>query len=331
MISGIKPMLSFELRRNPRIAARPENFDNFIPEGYDGVLIISADFELAWAWRYAKKLTNPKEEAEQYARQARRNIPLILDLCEQYNIPVTWATVGHLFLDRCDRKEGGLPHPELKRLAHFENNFWKFEGSDWFEHDPCTSVEENDAWYAPDLIRKIIDSPVGHEIGCHTFSHIDCRDGVCPEAILRDELRACQEAAGRFGIQLESFIFPGHTLGNFKTLKECGYTAIRTNYANVIGYPEMDEYGLWRFPVTAEMTMNPRLSKKYNVYRFQKIIELTLKHRAVANYWFHPSLPGEDIPELFENLFRFINKYRDRLWIGTMKDYTKHLNEHCLA
>ncbi len=320
-------MISFEVGRNPRVMPRPAKYRAFIPPQVDGVVIISADFELGWAWRYAKGLADARAESEQYARRARKNIPVILDLCERYDVPITWATVGHLFLDRCRKNGTGIAHPELERLDYFENKWWRYASGDWFEHDPCSSLQENDAWYAPDLVRQIMDSRVGHEIGCHTFSHIDCREEVCPEAVINSELRASQTAAERFGLRLESFVFPGHTMGNFKAIRAQGYTSVRTNYVNEIGYPSKDEYGLWRFPATAEIIMNPAWSERYNLYRYRKIIGRTVKHRALTNLWFHPSLDGETAPLLFETIFQYLRSYGERIWVTTMRDYTRWLEE----
>ena len=39
--------------------------------------------------------------------------------------------------------------------------------------DPCTNVINDPAWYASDLVDKIIKADVNHEIACHTFSHLD--------------------------------------------------------------------------------------------------------------------------------------------------------------
>jgi len=327
MISAIKSMISFEVGRNPRVMPRPADPRAFLPSGVDGVIIFSADFELGWAWRYAKGLTDPRAESEAYARRARTNIPVILELCERHDMPITWATVGHLFLDHCTKSADGLAHPHLRRLPYFENKWWRYATGDWFEYDPCSSLQENDAWYAPDLVQQIIDSPVAHEIGCHTFSHIDCRDEVCPPAVMESELQASREAAGHFGLQLESFVFPGHTMGNFKTLRAQGYTSVRTNYINEIGYPHKDEHGLWRFPATAEIIMNPAWSEKYNLYRFRKIIDRTVKHRAVANLWFHPSLPPRTVPVLFETIFKHLHTYGRRVWVTTMREYTRWLED----
>lgn len=327
MISSLKSMASFAMGRNPRLASLPERLDAFIPPQVDTVLILSADFELGWAWRYAKGLTDPAAEAEAYAHRARKNIPVILDLCERYGMPITWATVGHLFLDRCSMDDDGLTHPELQRLPYFENAWWSYQSGDWFEHDPASSLADNDAWYAPDLVEQILAAPAGHEIGCHTFSHIDCRDEVCPPSVLRGELLAAQQAADRFGIKLESFVFPGHTMGNFQVLKEMGYTSARTNYVNEIGYPRKDEYGLWHFPATAEIIMDPRWSERYNLYRYRKIMARSLGHRALVNFWFHPSLPTDTTANLFGGLFAEMRPMKDRIWVTTMQDYTAWLNE----
>lgn len=319
-------MASFEVGHNPRVVRCPENIRDFIPAPYKGVLIISADFELAWAWRYAKTLGGRTEAAEEYARIARVNVPEILRLCEEYHIPITWGTVGHLFLEQCQAGEAGLAHTEIDRLAYFENEYWRYTEGDWFGHDPCTSWRENDAWYAPDLVDQILASPVKHEIGCHTFSHIDCSDEHCPPAVIRDELAACQKAANNFDIKLESFIFPGHTMGNFQTIKECGYTSVRVNYANQIGYPVRDEFGLWHLPATAEIIMNPKWGESYNLYRFRRIIKRTLRNQAVANLWFHPSLPSATVVPLFKTIFQYANMHRGQLWVTTMRDYVGWLN-----
>ena len=47
---------------------------------------------------------------------------------------------------------------------------------DWFDADPGSErAGESDwpNWYGPDMIRSILDRRVRHEVGCHTFSHVD--------------------------------------------------------------------------------------------------------------------------------------------------------------
>src|SRR5712692_5046392 len=67
---------------------------------------ISADFEMGWGWR-----SLVPQAAELMGEKERRNVPLILGLLEEYSIPITWATIGHLFLESCARSSAGLAHP----------------------------------------------------------------------------------------------------------------------------------------------------------------------------------------------------------------------------
>ena len=163
--------LKFYFGRNP-IVESSENYRKFIPKPYKAVITISADFELAWAWQWSKQ-KDALKTAINKSRATRKNISNILEVAEKYNIPITWATVGHLFLKSCNS------HKEMSQLKSFENDFWKFNNSDWFINDPYSNYKEEPHWYAPDLINQIIKSPVNHEIGCHTFSHIDCREVLC--------------------------------------------------------------------------------------------------------------------------------------------------------
>ena len=154
-IRTIKSKISFWSGRNPKIEKLDGSVKRFIPEGFKAVLTITADFELAWAWQYDKKALNNIDFALNKARQARENIPLILDLCDKFNIPITWATVGHLFLESC-QKQNGVVHGNLDRIPHFENQYLRFVENDWYQHDPCSNYQEAPEWYAPDLIRKIL-------------------------------------------------------------------------------------------------------------------------------------------------------------------------------
>ena len=327
-LNSIKPVISFELQYNPRISPRSSDYRKYIPDPYDCVVLISADFELAWAWRYSRRNSNsPFDLSIRRARQERKNVPILLSLCDKFNIPITWATVGHLFLNSCS-KENGIPHAHIKRIQYFENQWWQYTTGDWFDADPCGDMNENPEWYCPDLIKKILRSETEHEIGCHTFSHIPCNDSLCPLEVLESELIACQEAAKEFGLSLESFVFPGHTMGNYDTIKKMGFTSVRTNYVNVLGYPKLDENGIWCHESTMELLLNDNWPYWYNLYRYKKIIKKSIKRKMVCHFWFHPSLPQEAMHTLFRDVFSFLNTNRDRIWITTMKKYTDWLNSH---
>lgn len=317
---------SFLMGRTPRVESRAD-FRRFIPAPFRSVLLISADFELAWGPRYAKSAGDPLAFALQKARQERANISPILALTEKYGIPITWAAVGHLFLDSC-RPAGGKKHAEIPKVPTYKGPFWDFSGDDWFEHDPCADYRSRPEWYAPDLIRLILDSPAGHEIGCHTFSHIDCRDAACPPELLKAELRACKALASQWGLTLRSFVHPGHTIGNLDVLKAEGFTSFRTDYRNVLGYPKRHDSGLWEFEQTAEFAFRKEWPASYHASRYIRILKRAIASNTVCVCWFHPSFDPIIVEKVWPEVFRFLDNHRDEIWIGTHQAYVDFLEQH---
>ena len=312
--------VKFYLGKNPTIES-VSKYRNFIPNAYKAVVTISADFELAWAWQWSKQ-ENSLALALNKSRLARQNFPEILKLCDTYNIPVTWATVGHLFLDSCSG------HKEMTQLGDFENDFWKFKNSDWFVNDPLSNYKEAPHWYAPDLIDQIIKSPVNHEIGCHTFSHIDCRDVVCDSKVFDDEINECKKMAEKLGLNLKSFVHPAHTIGNLDNLVKHGFTNFRTDYRNLLGYPKKHQNGIWEFEQTAEFIYRKEWSVKYHIFRYIEIVKRAIKTNTVAVLWFHPSFPSIVVEQILPEVFKFMYENRDQIWITTHGDYIDWLNKN---
>lgn len=325
MIKPILSKLNFAVKRTPK-TERKADWRAFIPAPYKAVLLINADFEMAWAWQYSKAFADPLKSAKEKALQERENVPVILELCDSFNIPITWATVGHLFLDSCNIVDG-LTHPGIPRLSHFENDFWRFNQGDWFQHDPASDYKTDPAWYCPDLIKLIIESKVKHEIGCHSFSHIDCRDSVCSPEVFTSELLACKNVAKRFGIELKSFVHPAHTIGNIKSLCALGFTSFRTDYENVLSYPVSRENGIWEIKNTAPLHQRNGWSTKYHIYRYKEIIDRAIRSNTVCCFWFHPSVEQEFINAVMSELFLYCDQRRDDILISTITDYIDTLQK----
>lgn len=328
MYKIIKAQLSkanFLLGRNP-IVEKTKNWKCFIPEPYKAVVTITADFELAWAWRYSKTVTNPLERALQKANLEVKNIPIILGLCEKYNIPITWATVGHLFLSECNSRNN-LSHKNIPRLKHFENKYWKYFGKDWFEYDPCSNYRRNPEWYSPDLISKIINSKIKHEIGCHTFSHIDCSEEVCSSEVFEAEVNECKKEASKRGLELKSFVHPGHTIGHLNKLVELGFTSFQSDSGNVLGYPVKHKNGLWELKRTYEFGYRKEWEIDYHIYRYKKIIDRAIHNKSVCNFWFHPSFNKCFLDDVFPEILEYINNNSENLLAITVSKYFEMLKE----
>lgn len=130
----------------------------------------------------------------------------MLHLLEQYNVPSTWAVLGHLFLDHCE-KHNGVPHPHMPRFK-----------KGWFSCDPCTDIGQHPLFYGRDVIRRIVESPVENELGYHTFSHVPLSE--CDRMVAQAEIAEGLKLANECGLTLKSFVFPKNKIGNVQVLKE---------------------------------------------------------------------------------------------------------------
>jgi peptidoglycan/xylan/chitin deacetylase (PgdA/CDA1 family) len=273
---------------------------------------IAADFELSWAFRHQSK-----EDARERGRRERENIPYILKLLEDYTCPITWATVGHLFLDSCSRAAGGLAHPEMPRPHH--NPLWT---GDWYMHDPCTNYKEDPCWYAPDLIQSILESPIGHEVGTHSFSHANFTPACSEPILVRREIEASAVAMQPYGLSPRSLVYPydNRVHAYLDLLSALGITAVRNRDQRVrLSYPERTASGVYKL----YDSMMLRTARHYDYLDKVKVFLATAaKRRAVFYFWFHPSEPSA----LFETEFRRIIQYIDSrrkaglVWIATMAE-----------
>ncbi len=181
-----------------------------------GTFVFSLDTEMAWGQLHRGSYAG--HEAD-FAR-TREVIAKLVELFEQYEIRGTWATVGHLFLESCTKKDG-LAHPEIIRPKY------SWFGNDWLHRDPCSNVKDAPWWYGPDVIETIKSCKVRQEIGCHNFSHVIVGDPGCSAETFESELIASREAAKRHGVDMKSFVFPRNAIGHLNVLSRNGFTSYR--------------------------------------------------------------------------------------------------------
>lgn len=312
----------FASKGNFRSGVRPQ------PRVFDGIAIapfknnaqaaacISADFELSWAFRQHSEAV-----ARERGQRERENIPCLLRIFEGHDFPITWATVGHLFLESCTRLSGGLAHSEMPRPRR--NTAWT---GDWYTHDPCTNYRADPLWYAPDLIQKILDSPVRHEIGTHSFSHIDFSPACSDSSLVRRELEESAAAMQRFGLTPRSLVYPFNRMGHayHDLLADLSLTAVRHRDRRIrLSYPERLSSGVYKF----YESMNLRTAKHYDYLDKVKIFMAKAMARGAAfHLWFHPSDPVSLAEtELFQ-IIRYIDSQRRAglVWVASMAEIASY-------
>jgi peptidoglycan/xylan/chitin deacetylase (PgdA/CDA1 family) len=282
-------------------------------------VVISVDFELAWALRYDRGVANPLERAIEAARRTRTHVPLLLDLFDHYKVPATWATVGHLFLERCECR-GGRAHPDMIRPSFFENENWRYAHGDWYDDDPCSSWSEAPEWYAPDLIRDILSRPVQHEVACHTFSHIPCNQEHCPPDLLRAELQECQRLASEWDLVLRSFVFPANLAGNLAVLKELGFQNYRFHGYYHLDIPKRDEWGLLRLPGGIFLERPSGFPVKAWVNSLHRCVARAIQTGTLLHLWLHPSCSRENVTQVLPALLDDLVSRREVVPILRMMD-----------
>src|SRR5579885_94526 len=119
--------------------------------------VLSLDTELVWG----SFDIVPPATFDAWYPDLRTVIRGILDALVDLEMAATWAVVGHLFLEACDRGAGGEAHPDLPRPA------LSFRPGDWFGADPCTDRHRDPLWYGDDIVDLLLAAPVAQEIGSH--------------------------------------------------------------------------------------------------------------------------------------------------------------------
>lgn len=181
-----------------------------------GTFTISIDTELAWGTFDLGGHIKYKEAYKKY----RPIITKVLGLFDKYEIPATWAIVGHLFLEGC-KKEGGITHPEIIRPRH------KWFRGDWFRLDPATNITADELWYGRDIVKMILSAKTKQEIASHSFCHMIFSDPGCSSEAAESDLAKCVDLAKKEGIELKTFVFPRNSGGHFDLLAKYGFKVFR--------------------------------------------------------------------------------------------------------
>lgn len=171
-----------------------------------GVFTLSLDTELAWG-------SFDRGGLERYAADYRRTPAVVDRLCtllDDREIPATWAFVGHLLVD-CD--------------GSHEGDGLTARQDEWLRSAPCVNGADSAVWYAPDLLERVQESDVTHDVGLHGYSHLPLSD-VDRDTALAEVERAVA-AARRVGVEPTSFVYPRNRIGHTDVLAECGLDAYR--------------------------------------------------------------------------------------------------------
>lgn len=216
-----------------------------------GTVVISVDAALGWS---SIDRQTPRTERAEGARSGWRTL---LDAFDEYELPATWAVVGHLLLDDCD---GVHEHHPLAPGR--------------FEHERETWSDRPALRFARNLIEETLDAPVDHELGFLPFSNVEFGHDDVDIDLARAECAGFFEALPSSLPAPRTAAFPANDVGHRDVLAEWGFecyrgrvpgratgvplarSARRLANATVSGppivQPSIDEHGLVAVPTSLD-------------------------------------------------------------------------------
>ncbi len=303
-----------------------------------GTVVISLDAELAWGFHDLEELPTMR------IKQAREGWLELLDLFEEFEVPATWAIVGHLFLDECDGAHQNLTST---------NN--------WFSRDPGGTATDTSNWFGPDLIKSIQDATVDHDIGSHTFSHVVLGDETTTKEIARAEIRESKRIANEMDIDLQSFIFPRNRVAYREILAQNDFLTYRGNqpsnwYNDTVFYPvgkflstisccspplinpSIDKHELVNIPAsmylfTFDRPLGPFTKATLGdviVCRAKRGIDKAISKDGILHLWLHPNniTDSQDIDRM-RQIIEYIDTCREEndLLVRTMDQIARQVKK----
>lgn len=162
-------------------------------------VLFSMDCELAWGLAHRDPPVERVELMRADPSHVRDAYRTLVNLYDTYDVPATWAFVGHLFYNSCGPSDH-IDGPNISRS------------------DPFSARRAEPLYYGDDLIDRVLEADVNHDIGGHAFSHVEFTE--IDESVARAELGAMVDAAADRGVEIDSFVYPMNSVAHEHLLPE---------------------------------------------------------------------------------------------------------------
>jgi hypothetical protein len=301
----------------------------------NGHFIISLDFELMWGVRDSQT----KKTYGKNILGVNSAIIKMLESFSSYDINVTFAIVGFLFLDNKEEILNNIPN----LLPNYNNK----KLSPYLSlNDDIGSNEQDDPFFFGSSSFNNIRKFPNHEIATHTFSHYYCMEaGQTIEEFEEDLIKAIEVATKR-GISIKSIIFPRNQF-NIEYLEICkkhGIISFRGNekgfiyksksyknetillrllrfidsYFNLTGFHCYDTKLIknnFIFNIPASRFLRPfskklRFLEKLKLNRIKNAMTYAAKNNLVYHLWWHPHNFGINLEQNINMLNSILNHYK---------------------
>lgn len=302
----------------------------------NGKFVISLDYELHWG------VFDVMSEEAYYENllHTEKAVDQMLELSNEYQVRLTFATVGFLFANTKEELHPFLP--DLKpTYANVTRNPYRFLES------VGETKKEAPFHFAKDSIAKI-STDSRHEIGTHTFSHYYClEDGQTAEQFDAD-LKSAVSIADSMGIEIKSIVFPRNQVKDeyLKICIENGITSYRgteqaaaynpeislprmikrglrmlDTYFNLLGHhsvaiSDLEKSGKACLDIPSSRFFRPHENGKLKslqdlkLRRIKKSMTHAAKNKKLYHLWWHPHNFGKNLSENMADLKEVYQHYQ---------------------
>lgn len=302
------------------------------------IFIFSIDTEMLWGPAGGQDGVYQYNLIKKNENEMRDVFSTLLNLFEKYNVPVTWAIVGHLFLDRCNidtcqttinMKKYGYTYP-------------------WYR-DPCSNLQKDPLYYGKDIVEKILHNPIKHELAYHSFSHV-CFTSISRE-MAEDEIKESKRIEKEWNIKFISFVYPMNEIAYVDILKKYDFKIYRSktplilqnqnhyfskqieNGLSKIIAPSVEplwENGIWN--LKSSMTFFDSQLPNSLMIRFKIGLERAIKNKRIFHIWLHPwnLFYYKKLASDLEEMLYYVSKKRDnkKITIMTMQGLVEFLDKN---
>lgn len=191
-----------------------------------GKLVVSLDFELLWG-------VFDHETKESYNKRiqgARKVIPQMLEIFDEYGIHATWGTVGLLFADSLQ---------EMKKYSPKTKPEYVKEKLSAYRHmEEIGENEAQDVFHFAKSLIDIIGNYENQELASHTFSHYYCKEKGQDVRTFEEDLQsAINIMEDKKNVTPKSLILPRNQF-----LQEYADAAKRAGFLSIRGTPKNYAY-----------------------------------------------------------------------------------------
>lgn len=261
-----------------------------------GTVVISLDAELGWGFHHEVPLPAAR------IRDARTAWIELLDLFDEYDVPATWALVGHLLTADCVGGHTGHPAGPQRCVTAPDG------------------IRRENAWFDNGLLDRIVGADADHELASHGYTHVHFAHEQMDREMATAECGAAARALRDRGFDPHSFVFPVNQVGYRDLLAEHGFSCYRGTVPGRSGTleklgnalfgrgtppivrPTVDEHGLVNVPASLYLYSFEGVTRRVVeglrddpiVSAVRRGLDSLLGTDGVLHLWLHPHNVSSD-------------------------------------